>query len=208
MRRYSPTVNQIASRSRFGDGRTGRDSFNKGAITTLQFWVGHTDLLVVWRLRSRRRIFQGRRQRARSAVLRAGNRCRPVNLNGETGATDTAKCSCPHRQTSAPSASRCQRARSILRAPLIGPSTVDGMPHSHPTRDDACTNQTDPVVRTDHHQRGMALRQVTDPQGNSRIPRDTVVRHVPLTSLSSMVQRAGPPDAPNPVKAHNRSPST
>jgi hypothetical protein len=41
---------------------------------------------------------------------------------------------------------------------------------------------------------------VTDPQGNSPIPRDTVVRHVPLTSLSNTVRRAGPPDAPKSSK--------
>src|SRR4029078_13275402 len=40
----------------------------------------------------------------------------------------------------------CRRTRNLLRAPLIGPSTVDGMPHSHPARDDAGTNQTDQVV--------------------------------------------------------------
>jgi hypothetical protein len=44
----------------FGDGRTGRDFFDKGAIVTLQFFDGLADLFVVGRLRSRRRIFQGR----------------------------------------------------------------------------------------------------------------------------------------------------
>jgi hypothetical protein len=54
----------------------------------------------------------------------------------------------------------------------------------------------------------MALRQGTDPQGSSRIPHDTVVRHVPLTSLPNMIQPAGPPGAPQPVKADNLPPST
>jgi len=49
---------------------------------------------------------------------------------------------------------------------------------------------------------------VTDPQGSNRIPRDTVVRHVPLTSLSTRLNAPDRPTRLTQVKADNLSPST